>query len=243
MPNYLKLKAESPTFSWLAPVEYFSLLVILVALIPTNCESLAWGQEDASAALWQYYPPLNTAAAGNSPAISSYQPVPMQNSPRETVDEMPDEQPREYSVSGSSHDPQFDSETRPSWRPQTFVKPLFTRPTYDYPNYDAPMYRLEPVRKAVIDRPTYVAPEVNRPNYTREFTEGPAEIAPTLAAPDYKRPDYVVHPYEPPAINAPTVDRSETNYHPEAYKGPVYKPDEYRAPHQLPPEYMPPPME
>jgi hypothetical protein len=159
-------------------------------------------------------------------------------------DYSPDEMPR-YSNSSRHDDPQFDTETRPSWRPQSIEKPMIQRPTYDYPmSFDLPMYRLEPVRKVVIDRPAYDAPEVDPPKYTREYVQGPAEIAPTQASPDYRRrPDYVIHPYNPPAEKAPTVDRSATDYHPDAYQGPVYKPDEYQNERQLPPEYLPPPME
>jgi hypothetical protein len=215
------------------PVGIFPILFILPA----------WGQDDSSAVLWQYYPPLKASTRGTGEINRAYRSGPAEYLPADTTDVFQAEERPRSANSRSSVDPQFDSETRPSWTPETYVKPYFTRQNYDYPTFNEPLYRLEPVNKAKIDRPIYDAPDVYKPNYTEEYTEGPAEVAPTLATPDYRRPDYVIEPYRPPVERAPSVDRSATDYHPEAYLGPVYRPDEYLPPNQLPPEYMPPPRE
>jgi hypothetical protein len=204
----------------------------------------ARGQDDA-AALWKYYPPLQTAATEDGRARPGYRPTAIRESVAEAMPEYASEslagRSSDYGGFNSRLDPLFDLETRPSWTPPTIEKPMIERPTYDYPGYDAPLYGLEPVRKAVIERPAYEIPVGNRPNYNIQYDEGPAEIAPTLAAPAYEPPNYVVKPYQPPAVNAPVIDRSAIGYHPEGYNGPVYKPDEYRPPRELPPEYLPPP--
>ncbi len=213
---------------------------VLVAAVALSVVIPAWGQDDSSTALWQFYPPLKISVTGEEP--TNYPGRRDQN--QESMPEMsiaaPTGESAEYTNANLGRDPLFDSNTIPSWMPPRIEKPLVERPTYDYPNYDAPMYRLEPVRKAVEDQPSYVAPYANRPNYSMQYEEGPAEMAPTLAAPDYRGPNYVVKPYEPPAANAPTIDQSGTDYHTEEYKPPTYRPEEYRPPRDLPPEYMPP---
>ncbi|MCC6124075.1 MAG: hypothetical protein IT426_03875 [Pirellulales bacterium] len=216
---------------------------VLVASMAFFGISLSRGQDDSSAVLWRYYPPLKIGTREIGEVNGVYRPEPAVELPGDAAEDLPAEARPRYATPHSRLDPQFDSETRPSWTPETYVKPYFTRQSYDYPTFNEPLYRLEPVNKAKIDRPLYDAPDIYKPYYTREYTEGPAEVAPTLAAPDYRRPDYVIEPYRPPVERAPTVDRSGTDYHPEAYRGPVYRPDEYRPPRQLPPEYMPPPRE
>jgi hypothetical protein len=205
----------------------------------------ACGQDDA--AIWQYYPPLTLSHGSGVIANTPMHAVPTQDAAvydgNEYVADPRNDDLENRSVT-SHEDRQFDSETRPSWRPQAINKPMISRPTIDYPSYDAPSYGLEPVRKVVETPPAYVAPEAaDIPRYSMTYEQGPAEVAPTLAAPDYRGPNYDVKPYEPPAYDAPTVDRSGIDYHPEEYTPPVYQPEEYRPPRELPPEYMPPPQE
>jgi hypothetical protein len=215
---------------------------LLVASIMLVGAFSARGQEDSSAALWQYYPPVKAleGVIGAAERVATFERN--EDFPPDTANPSPVEK-SEYAGRGSPHDPLFDTQTRPSWTPPRIVKPMIERPTYDYPSLDVPMYRLEQVQKVAIDRPAYVAPEANRPNYSIQYEQGPAEIAPTLAVPAYEGPNYVIRPYQPPAEKAPAVDRSGIDYHAEAYRGPVYQPEEYRPPRELPPEYMPPPRE
>jgi hypothetical protein len=208
----------------------------------------AWGEDDVYSALWQYSPALTRyRETSKSDYIAPQEYSPYATSPDfsalESLDG-PDAETRakEYAraTAGSHLDPLFDLETPPSFRPQSINKPMIDRPTYNYPGYNAPLYNVEPVTRVAIDRPLYVAPVVDPPRYTVEYTQGPGVIAPTAARTPYLGPNYDRKPINPPAYVPPTVDRSGIEYHPEAYRGPLYTPSEYPQQRTLPPQYMPP---
>ena len=111
-----------------------------------------------------------------------------------------------YSNRGNtSHDPLFDSGTRPGWNRQHLERPQYLRPSIaaDMPQYAPPHYNREPVRKPVYDKPLLVQPLDNKPSDFLRKEAPPSDFRTHESRPIDRAPNYVVQPESAPASAPP----------------------------------------